>query len=263
MSQTRTARVRRVHAVNPAANPMFVDAASLLTRVLDSLLPQSSAPSKPRLTTRPHESIPRPAAHGPEWSHVPDSLAATGATTTFQGSEKEIAAQSLREIGEEFKEMMATAPVVSTASQQTVISLAQAAVRAPHGTTERKQAMHALRSFVATDHQDIITQFTYGAVKEALTEISFAELVLKPEDGYILARQANDGPQVRVDVINGIEGTLLALDADCFDGSSCEDALGRLEGRLRAKGLDLEVAWVRRKPRPHAVPTHVGIRRDS
>lgn len=264
MSQTRTTKVRRVRALEQNNNECsLIEAASVLFGLIKGVAALSdSGVARSAIDTLQ----PAPTTAIPGLGTVLNITASTPVLQSHSpsatGPFSPITASSARSINEEFRSIVASAPFVTPASEPRIVELAHAVLAEPQVSEERTKRVQALRSFLSAEYQKIIATSAFSALTEALTEINFTPQVLKADSGYILARQGDDGPQIRVDVIKAPDGAVtIALDADCFKGTSCDEALGKLESLLQEKGIELEPASYRPKRRNQFAATHVRVRR--
>jgi hypothetical protein len=262
MSQTRTARIRRVRLTEKnETGSTLVQAASLLINLIRTTarwaMNTSQTPSvgmTPRAQATP---IISPTVASVLPTLVPPINASSSSRQLVA-----ISAGPQSSIEHEFTSIAADAPVVASAAQPRIIQLAQAALQAPPASTNSEKALQELRSYMIREHQTVVVEKTFAIVSQSLSEISFAPVLLKPDCGYILARQGDQGPQIRADVIRVPDGTVsVVFDADCFIGSTCEDALQQLEARIRENGVDLQPLARKPKRRNQYVAARIAMRR--
>lgn len=263
MSQTRTARVRKVRDVqqNNSGFPL-IEAATLLFGILKaasavhgSLRSGQSNLTGPALRSKPVRPL-QTAVNGVSADRNHHQMAITALRDV------QITPTPPLPIEDEFRSIALAAPLVTPASQPRITELGHAILGLNPTSPARARAIEELHSIVRADYQNVIAAATFTAVTESLTEINFTPQVVKPDAGYILARQGSEGPQIRADIIRADDGgVVIALDADCFQGISCDDALGKLEARLREKGVDLEPVFCRAKRRNQFAAVRTAIRR--
>ncbi|HVX91026.1 MAG TPA: hypothetical protein VHC20_05385 [Candidatus Paceibacterota bacterium] len=144
-------------------------------------------------------------------------------------------------VAAELKAIASEAPYVTRSRAEEITALAKAVVASAGDRQRLASSVKSLRSTVNADFNKITADTVFLRVRESLTEIRFTPEIIKPESGYILARQGPSGPQIRVDVRQASDGGVeIETDADGFHGETCRSALNELEAKLHEKGVRLQ-----------------------
>jgi len=246
MSEVRINRTRKVKVENPdsASTVSLFDLLGSIVRGIHSLASESSRQAVPTTAA--------PAAAG-----IPIVVKAE-LVPIIQANSSLAAARLVHEpvsavVAAELKAIVSEAPYVTRCHAQEISSLVQTVIASAGDQLRLATSIKALRTSVNADFEKITAETVFLRVRDSLAEISFTPEIIRPESGYILARQGSVGPQIRVDVRRADGGGVeIETDADGFHANSCQTALDQLEEKLKGKGVHLQGGFRRPKRNRYA-----------
>ncbi len=249
MSEIRTSRTSNVSAdaVDSASTinlaELFAGAISLVATGIGALITEARDAALLNETTPARSAAPTQGRQRPIVSIRVEPKAIANSTQRLSGHKNELPA-SIKAIASE-------APFVSRANAPAFVKLAQEALRLPAGEG-RNAAIANLRTKAAAEYQQVTFDTVLTRVTTSLSEMKFTPVSVKPATGYILARQGEDGPLIRLDLRKAANGIEIEADADGFSANSCQTALDQLEKKLSEKGIRLHEGFRRPKRNRYA-----------
>lgn len=253
MSETRTSRTNTVNIETPDP-ASTVNLAELLGEVIGVMatgvgLLATEVRNAALLDMRPVAGVPN-RAKAFEAGALPAIMPARG--HSVRATPARIQASSSTAVQAELQAIVAAAPYVTRSRAQEISALATGVLAAPQGV-QQATAITAFRSAVTKDFDQVTADTVLSRITTSLAEMKFTPVSIRAESGYVLARQGEHGPQIRIDVRHAAGGGVeIEADADGFQANSCQTALDQLEEKLKGKGVHLRSGFRRPKRNRYA-----------